>query len=39
MVKQGFVVTFMAAPMPEEVGEGGSGASLGIDALKRYLCE
>ena len=39
MVKQGFVVTFMAAPMPEEVGEGRSGTGSGIGALKRYLCE
>ena len=39
MVKSGFVKTFMAAPMREEVGEGESGTGSGIGALKRYLCE
>jgi len=39
MVKPGFVKTFMAAPMPEEVGEGGSATGSGINALKQYLCE
>ena len=37
MVKPGLVRTFMAAPIPEEVGEGGSGTGSGIGALNRYL--
>jgi len=38
-VKLGFVKTLIAAPILEEVGEGGSGIGSGIGALKRYLCE
>jgi len=34
MVKPSFVKTLIAAPILEEVGEGGSGTSLGIGALK-----
>jgi len=32
MVKPGVVRTFMAAPIPKEVGEGGSRTGLGIGA-------
>ena len=38
-VKPGFVKTLIAALIPEEVGEGGSGTGSGIGALKRYLCK
>jgi len=39
IAKPGLVRTFMAAPIPEEVGEGGSLTSSGIGALDRYLWE
>ena len=39
MVKPGFVKTFIAAPIPYEVGDEGSGTALGIGTLNLYLCE